>query len=89
MVETDFTYMEAVVPWVKFIETMGYEQSDELIKGYAQIILHFDVDSRCPRWGTYAEKMREVKTNIILKESKKKIEKVIDSILKESWMYRK
>ena len=32
--------------------------------------------------------MREVKTSKIIKDSKKKIEKVIDSILKESWMTR-
>ena len=39
MVETDFTCMEAVIIRVKFIEPMGYEMSEELIEGYAQIIL--------------------------------------------------
>ena len=39
MVEIDFTCMEVVVPRVKFIEPMGYEISEELIEGYAQIIL--------------------------------------------------
>ena len=39
MVETNFKCMEAVVPRVKFIEPMGYEMSEELIEGYAQIIL--------------------------------------------------
>ena len=52
MVETNFTYMEVVVPQVKFIEPMGYEMSEELIEGYAQIILHLCFDSKCPRWGT-------------------------------------
>ena len=63
MVETNFTCMEVVVPWVKFIEPMGYKMSEELIEWYAQIILHLEVDSECPRWGTYVEKMREVKTS--------------------------
>ena len=68
---------------------MGYEISEELIEGYAHIILYSKVDSECPRWGTYFEKMREVKTSQIIKDSKKKVEKVIDSILKESGMTRK
>ena len=33
--------------------------------------------------------MREFKTNLIVKDSKKKVEKVIDSILRESGMSRK
>ena len=28
MVEIDFTCMEAIIPWVKFIEPMGYEMSE-------------------------------------------------------------
>ena len=63
--------------------------SDELIKGYAKIILHLEVDSKCPRWGTYDEKMKEFQTSQIAKDSKKKVEKVIDSILKESGVTRK
>ena len=39
MVEIDDTYMEAVVPRMKFIEPMGYEMSTKLIEGYVQIIL--------------------------------------------------
>ena len=39
MVETDTTCMEVVKPRVKFIEPMGYEMSEELIEGYAKIIL--------------------------------------------------
>ena len=35
MVETNYTYMEVVIPRVKFIEPMGYEMSVELIEGYA------------------------------------------------------
>ena len=89
MVEIDFTCMEALVPWVKYIDPMGYEMSEELIKGYARNILHSEVNSECPRWGIYFEKMREVKTSQIIKNSKKKVEKVIDSILKESGMIRK
>ena len=40
MVEIDFTCMEVVVPWVKFIKPMGYKMSEELFEGYAHIILH-------------------------------------------------
>ena len=68
---------------------MGYEMSEELIEGYMQIILHSEFDSKFPRWGTYIEKMREVKTSQIIKDFKKKLEKVIDSILKELGMSRK
>ena len=89
MVETDFTCMEAVVPRVKFIEPMGCEMSEDLIEGYAQIILHSEVDSNCPIQGTYIEKMREVKNSQVMKDSKKKVEKFIDSILKKSRMTRK
>ena len=35
MVEIDFTCMKAIVPQVKFVESMGYEMSIELIEGYA------------------------------------------------------
>ena len=82
MVETDFTCMKVVVLRVKFIEPMGYEMSEDIIEGYAQIILQSKFDSNYPRWGTYIEKMREVKTSQVMKDSKKKVEKVIDSILK-------
>ena len=54
-----------------------------------QIILNSKVDFGCLRWGTYIEKMKEFKTNIMDKDTKKKVEKVIDSILKESRMSRK
>ena len=60
MVETNFTCMEVVIPRVKFIEPMGYELSAKLIEGYTQIILHSEIDSTCPIWGTYEEKIREV-----------------------------
>ena len=60
MVEIDFTCMEAVIPRMKFIEPMGYKMSTDLIEGYSKIILQFEVDSSCPRWGTYAEKIKEV-----------------------------
>ena len=89
MVETNFTCMEAVIPRVNFIEPMGYEMSAKLIEGYAQIILHSEVDSTCPRWGTYNEKIREVQSSQMVKDSQKKVEKVIESILKESSMTRK
>ena len=89
MVEIDFTCMEAIVPRVKFIEPMGYEMSVELIEGNAQRILHSRVDSGCPRWGTYTEKIKEVQTNIMDKDIKKKVDKLIDSILKELGMLRK
>ena len=68
---------------------MGYEMSTELIEGYAQIILHSKVDSRCPGWGTYTKNMKEVQTNLMDKEIMKKVGKVIDSILKELGMSRK
>ena len=89
MVETYHACMEVVVPRMKFIEPMGYEMSIELIEGYAQIILQFEVDTSCPRWGTYEEKIREVKPKQVAQESEKKVKKVIDSILKEFGMLHK
>ena len=81
--------MEAVIIRVKFIEPMGYEMSEELIEGYGKIILQFEIDSTCPRWGTYEEKIKEVQSSKAVKDSQKKVEKVIESILKESGMSRK
>ena len=68
---------------------MGYEMSIELIEGYAQIILQSEVDSSCPRWGTYVENIKEVESKQAAQESQEKVEKVIDSILKESGMMYK
>ena len=45
MVEIDNTYMEAIILRVKFIETVGYEMSVELIEGYAQIIFQSKKDT--------------------------------------------
>ena len=53
VVEIKNTCMEAMIPRVKFIEPMVYEMSTKLIKGYAQIILKSEKDTKCPRWGTY------------------------------------
>ena len=89
MVETDHTCMEALVPRMKFVEPMGYEMSVELIEGSVQIILQFEVDTSCPRWGTYEEKIREVQSKQAVQNFEKKVKKVIDSILKESRMLRK
>ena len=86
MVETDNTCIEAVEPRVKFIEPMGYEISMELIEGYAQIILQSEIDTSCARWGTYEEKIKERQSKQVVQESQKKVEKVIESILKESRM---
>ena len=86
MVETDNTCMEVVEPRVKFIEPMGYEMSAKLIEGYAQIILQSERDTKYPRWGTYDEKVREVYFELHRKETKNKVEKLINSILKESGM---
>ena len=82
MVEIDHTFMEAIVPRMKFIEPMGYEMSAELIEGYAQIILQSKIDTSCPRWGTYEEKIREVQSKQATQDFEKKVKKVIDSILK-------
>ena len=49
-----------MVPRVKFIEPMGYEMSAELIEGYAKKKFESKIDTSCPRWGTYEEKIREV-----------------------------
>ena len=68
---------------------MGYEMSIKIIEGYAQIILKSKIDTSCPRWGTYEEKIREVQSKQAVQESKKKVKKVIDSILKESGMSQK
>ena len=84
MVETDVTYMEAVEPRLKFIAPMGYEKIEQLIEEYEQIILEFERDMGCPRWGTYEEKVEEVHSEFHSKEIKKKLEKKIDAILKES-----
>ena len=69
MVETDFTCMEVVISRVKFIEPMGYEMNAKLIEGYAQIIFHFEIDSTCPKWGTYKENIREVQSSQTAKDS--------------------
>ena len=81
--------MEAVIPRVKVIESMGYEVSAELIEGYVQIILEFEQDIECPRWGTYDERLKIVESKIHSKENRRKVEKEIDSILKEFGMSRK
>lgn len=50
MVETNNTYIEVVIPRVKFIKPMGYDMSAELIEGYAQIIIESKKDTKFPRW---------------------------------------
>ena len=57
MVETNNTCMEAVEPRVKLIEPMRYEMSAEIIEGYLQIILQSKKDTKCPRCGTYEDKI--------------------------------
>ena len=88
MVEMDVTCMEVIVPRVKFIDPMGYELSEDVIEGYVKIILEFEKDKDTPRWGTYAEKIREVESKLYNKEIKKNVEKKIESILKEFAMTR-
>ena len=49
VVESNIACMEAVEPRVNFIDPMGYEMSEELIKGYERIFLEFEKDKECPR----------------------------------------
>ena len=84
MVEMDKIYMEDAEPNVKFIEPMGYKMSEELIEGYAQIILQSEKEIEFLRWGTYKKKVREVHSELHSKEIKKKVEKKIDRIRYDS-----
>ena len=63
---------------------MGYEMSEELIEGYAKIILESDRDMECPRQGTYEEKVKQVHSELHSKDIKKKVDKRIDAMLRES-----
>ena len=49
MVEIDVTCMEVVEPRVNFIDPMGYEMLEELIEGYAKIVLESEKDNEYPR----------------------------------------
>ena len=49
MVEMNNNCMEAVILRVKFIEPMGYEMSEDIIEGYAKVILFYEKDIECPR----------------------------------------
>ena len=60
--------------------------SRNIIKRYGHIICQFEKDKKFPIWGIYKEKIKLVQFELHNKESKKKIEKVIDSILKELGM---
>lgn len=88
MVETNVTCMGVVEHRVKFIDPMGYEMIEEIIEGYAKIILESERDKECPRWGTYEEKLSEFQGKIYSKEIKKKVDKKIDEMFTESGMSR-
>ena len=88
MVETNITCVEVVEPRVTFIEPMIYEMNEELIEGYAKIILEYEKDTEYPRWETYEEMMRGVHMGLYSKQDEKNVENKIQDIPKESSMTR-
>ena len=55
MVDIDLTYIEAVEPWEKFLEPLGYELSDDIVINYLDLLLKFNIDQASYRFGMYKE----------------------------------
>ena len=61
MVEIDFTSMDVIEPREIFIQPMWYEVNEEFLEGYTKRILESKRDTEYPRWGTYEEKLSDVR----------------------------
>ena len=48
MFKIDVTWMEVILPRNKFISPMGYELSEEIIKGYVNRIFKLEEDKETP-----------------------------------------
>lgn len=74
MVDTNFTYMEAVTPRVIYVDPLGYDITEEIIESYVQKILSADLDPKIPRFGTYKENMKLSYQTKLEKSIRKKVD---------------
>lgn len=84
MVDTDFTYIEAVEPRVEFIDPLGYEIFETEVEEYMNRFLKRKLDIHNNIFGTFEEKFYSTKSIQEEKQSKKRVESTIKKILKDT-----
>ena len=86
MVDIDFTYIQVVEPWEKFLEPLGYELSDEVAVGYIDLLVRSEKDQADYIFGTYDEITQSAHQASLEKASHKKIEIIMKKALLEANM---
>lgn len=86
MVETDFTFIEAVESRVEFIDPLGYEVLEVEVEEYVNKLLKCKLDVNNSRFGSYEENFNSMKSLHEEKLAKKRVESTIKKILKDTGM---
>ena len=55
LVDTDYTYIQAVEPWETFLDPLGYELTDDTTVSYIDLLLKSEKDKAKYIFGTYDE----------------------------------
>ena len=86
MVDTYFTYIQAVEPQEKFLDPLGFELSDDIAVGYIDFLLNSNIDKLEYRFGTYDEITQHAHQATLEKASHKKVESIMKKALSEAGM---
>ena len=81
MVDTNFTYIQAVEPHEKFLDPLGYELNDNVVVGYNDLLLKSKKDQAKYRFGTYDDITQSAHQASSEKSSHKKIETIMKKYL--------
>ena len=86
LVDIDYTYIQVVGPWEKFLDPLGYELNDDIPVGYINFLLNSDRDKDELRFGTYDEVTKSAHQATLEKASHKKVESIIKKALSKARM---
>ena len=53
LVDTDYTYIQAVEPQEILFDPLSYELSDDVLVGYIDLLLNYEIDKDEYRFGTF------------------------------------
>ncbi len=86
MVDTYLTHIQVGEPQETFLDTLGYESSDDVAIAYINLLLNSKKDQAKYRFGTYEEITQSAYQASFEKESHKNIETIMKKALTEACM---
>ena len=86
LVNTNYTYIQAVEPRETFLDPLSYELSDDVTIGYIDLLLNSEIDKAEYRFGAFDEIIQHTHQATLEKESHKKDDSIMKKALSKARM---